>query len=98
DEANKGKGKEFSPPSISLDSTIILTDRVKEWIEDDGVRSLYDPGEVTPYFHQVLRQLDMECYEIGENIKDIQERVDWVLGITGLNAYGAAEGRTLGQS
>ncbi|PVG01696.1 hypothetical protein CPB86DRAFT_683379, partial [Serendipita vermifera] len=79
DEPNNGTGKEPYTTRISLRSTIILTGGVKEWIEDDGIRSLYDPYEVTSYFRDVLERLGMEWHEIGENIKDLQERVDWVL-------------------
>jgi GTPase SAR1 family protein len=98
DEPTERTGKKASLPQPSLRSTIILTDGVKEWIEDDGIRSLYDPFEVTGHFRQLLRGLGVEWHEIGENIKDIQKRVDWILNITGLDAYGATGSCTLGRN
>jgi nicotinamide riboside kinase len=68
-----------------LRPVVILAGGVKEWQrQDDGVRSLYDPFGVTDYFRATLQQLGMSYSELGEDIKDLDERVDRVLDISGL--------------
>lgn len=83
-----------SPSSRSLAAgqyplrpVVVLTGGVKEWQgHDDGVRSLYDPFEVTKYFRQTLANLHIRYSEIGEDIKNIDRRVDWVLNISNLDS------------
>jgi len=71
--------------SMTLRPIVVLAGGVKEWqAYDDGVRSLYDPFEVTTYFRQTLAQLNIQYSEIGEDVKDIDRRVDWVLDLSGL--------------
>jgi predicted ATPase len=79
---------QVSPPatySTTLRPVVILMGGVKEWQgQDDGVRSLYDPFEVTNYFRSTLGQLGIPYKELGEDIKVLSERVEWTLDISGL--------------
>jgi hypothetical protein len=69
---------------VHVQSFVILTDGVEAWRIDDGVRSLYNPWEATEVFRKKLTELGISYNEIGENILDINERVDWVMKLTGL--------------
>jgi predicted ATPase len=85
-----GRGAESQVSLLATGSTmlhpvVILAGGVKEWQgQDDGVRSLYDPFGVTDYFRATLEQLGIAYNELGEEIKDLNERVDSVLDISGL--------------
>lgn len=74
----------FSEKGTYIDPLVILTDGVDEWRVDDGVRSLYDPKTVAVTFRDVLARLKISHLELGENIKDIEERVAWVMTASGL--------------
>lgn len=75
-----------SSQPVILRPIVVLVTGVKEWQgHDDGVRNLDDPFEVTEYFRQTLEKWNIGYEEIGENIKNIDRRVDWVLDIAGLN-------------
>jgi len=95
-----GQAIESQLPRLGAESTtlrpiVILTDGVKEWQGiDDGVRSLYDPFDVTRYFRHTLGQMGVKYSELGENIKDIDKRVDWVLEVSGLGPLKDQEQQT----
>jgi hypothetical protein len=70
---------------VDLRPVVILTDGVEEWKGvDDGVRSLYDPWKVTAFFRQVLQRLDIRYNILGDNIKDIKQRVEWTIDTASL--------------
>lgn len=69
---------------ISLKPTIILTNAVKEWIVDDGVRSLEDPWKIGGIFRDLLDGLGLAYSELGEEVMGIDERVEWVLKLSNL--------------
>ncbi|KAI8968820.1 AAA domain-containing protein [Trametes punicea] len=66
------------------ESLFVVLEPVREWIEDDGIRSLEDPWRYNEALVATLRELDIPYVTIGENIKDIRERVDLVLDMSGV--------------
>lgn len=42
---------------------------------DDGVRSLEDPWEYLGELFNTLKELDIPYFELGEPVKNLQERV-----------------------
>ncbi|KAG8751263.1 hypothetical protein FRC14_008036 [Serendipita sp. 396] len=70
--------------SSLIHSVVILTDGVEEWREDDGVRSLYDPWKVADVFRRKLAALRIPYHEVGEDMKDLGERINWVVQLAGL--------------
>lgn len=80
-----GTSAEFD---LVIRPTVIVTDGVMEWKgTDDGVRSLYDPWVVTAVFRRVLRELNIPYLELGENIKDLRQRVEWAIDVADLRQY-----------
>lgn len=78
-------GNEFhGEEPLQIKPLVILTDGVEAWREDDGVRSLYNPWEVTAVFEKKLMELAIPYNKIGDNILNINERVDWVMRLAGL--------------
>lgn len=58
----------------------LLLRPVPEWLVDDGVRSLEQHGRSFYVFRAVLAELGIPYHEIGEEMKDLSERVNWVKG------------------
>lgn len=56
---------------------------VQEWFEDDGVRSLEDPRVYNTHLFAVMEELEIPFVCIGEERKDIRDRVDFVRELLG---------------
>ncbi|KAN0101108.1 AAA domain containing protein [Tylopilus felleus] len=56
----------------------LLLRPVPEWIVDDGVRSLEQHARSFHVYRQVLAELGIPYQEMGEEIKDLSERTNWV--------------------
>jgi nicotinamide riboside kinase len=56
----------------------ILLTPVPEWLVDDGVRSMSDGYRCLAVFRQVLSELEIKYEEIGANMKDLSDRVEFV--------------------
>ena len=65
-------------PNTLCPSQVVLNP-VEEWREDDGVRSLEDPWAYNTTLFQTLQDLQVQYIEIGEETKDLKERVEHVL-------------------
>ncbi|KAH7343654.1 AAA domain-containing protein [Rhizoctonia solani] len=65
-------------------AVFILLNPVKEWIEDDGVRSLADPSGYPSTYRQYLNQFGIKYYEIDSSLKDLDGRVNVVLSWAGI--------------
>ena len=55
----------------------ILLKPVSGWLVDDGVRSMDERGQNAEVFRILLRELDIPFVELGEEIKNIQARVEF---------------------
>jgi nicotinamide riboside kinase len=62
-------------------SIVVLLNPVPEWLVDDGVRSLESQNECTTIFKELLNSLQVDYYELGAEMKFIQERVVAVMGL-----------------
>jgi len=51
---------------------------VPEWLVDDGVRSLEQYARSFHVYRAVLAELGISYREIGEDMKDLTERTNWV--------------------
>ncbi|KAH9888526.1 AAA domain-containing protein [Cubamyces lactineus] len=60
-------------------SLFVVLEPVTEWLEDDGVRSLEDPGRYNSVLVATLRELGIPYVTIGTETKDIRARVNLVL-------------------
>ncbi|KAI9462700.1 AAA domain-containing protein [Boletus coccyginus] len=56
----------------------LLLRPVPEWLVDDGVRSLEQHARSFHLFRAVLAELGISYREIGEDVKDLTERTNWV--------------------
>lgn len=56
----------------------LLLNPVPEWRVDDGVRSLEQHERCIVVFREVLTELGIPFSELGEEMKDLGERVEWV--------------------
>ncbi|KAF9237758.1 AAA domain-containing protein [Melanogaster broomeanus] len=56
----------------------LLLNAVPEWLVDDGVRSLEQHERCIVVFREVLTELGISFYEMGGEMKDLSERVEWV--------------------
>jgi hypothetical protein len=72
----------------------VLLRPVPGWLVDDGVRSLDDHTRCVEVFRRVLAEWGMKYHEIGEEISDIERRVDAVLAYVGLAPVGEHGGRS----
>ena len=55
----------------------ILLKPVSGWLVDDGVRSMDERGQNPEVFRNLLKELDIPFVELGEEIKNIQARVEF---------------------
>ncbi|KAG8691631.1 hypothetical protein FRC11_014383 [Ceratobasidium sp. 423] len=62
----------------------ILLHPVKEWFEDDGVRSLADPSGYPRAFKHYMDQFEIKYYELDDSLKALDDRVNAVLGWAGI--------------
>ncbi|EMD32885.1 hypothetical protein CERSUDRAFT_87609 [Gelatoporia subvermispora B] len=60
-------------------SLFVLLQPVIEWIVDDGVRSLEDPWRYNSALMKTLDGLEIPYVQIGEETKNIQARIEFVL-------------------
>lgn len=56
----------------------LLLRPVPEWFVDDGVRSLEQHARSLQVYRAVLADLGIPYHEIGEEMKDLSERTNWV--------------------
>ncbi|KAH9941432.1 AAA domain-containing protein [Amylocystis lapponica] len=59
------------------DSLFVILQPVPEWVQDDGVRSLEDPRRYSERLVAMLNELGISFTELGADIKDIKERVEF---------------------
>ncbi|KAL4246290.1 P-loop containing nucleoside triphosphate hydrolase [Abortiporus biennis] len=59
-------------------SLFIVLQPVKEWVVDDGVRSLEDPWRYNQILARTLDELGVPFVELGEGIRDLRERLEIV--------------------
>lgn len=62
-------------------SIIILLTPVKEWIVDDGIRSLEHQEECLRLFRDLLKAFKIPYREISHDMKFLDERVVFTLGL-----------------
>lgn len=65
-------------------SIVILLKPVPKWLVDDGVRSTENQDICIGIFKGLLKDLDIEHYELGEDMMYLEERVTFALGRGGL--------------
>lgn len=56
----------------------LLLRPVPEWLVDDGVRSLEQHARSFHIYLAVLAELGIPYHEIGDDMKDLSERTNWV--------------------
>jgi nicotinamide riboside kinase len=61
-------------------SLFVLLHPVKEWIEDDGIRSLGDPSCYPDTFKRYLERFGIRYFEMDHTLKNLDDRVERVLG------------------
>lgn len=61
---------------------VVVLGPVKEWIVDDGVRSLEDPERYNYFLRGLLHELEIPYIEIGQETKDLRARVELVVNQT----------------
>jgi len=59
-------------------SLFIVLQPVKEWIKDDGVRSLENPWNYNKHLFATLEELNIPYVTIGADLKDLDSRVAFV--------------------
>ncbi|CAE6538467.1 unnamed protein product, partial [Rhizoctonia solani] len=57
----------------------VLLYPVKEWFEDDGIRSLADPSNYPLTYKHYLNQFGIQYYELDSSLKDLDGRINAVL-------------------
>ena len=65
--------------------TFVLFKPVPEWLVDDGVRTMEKQDQTLEVFRSILKELGIPHVELGEEMKDLQERVAFTIGLIGLN-------------
>lgn len=58
----------------------LLLRPVPEWLVDDGVRILEEQARSFYVFRAMLAELGIPYHVMGEEVKDLSERVNWVKG------------------
>ena len=71
------------------EGTFILFKPVPEWLVDDGVRSIDNQDSSLEVFCNVLKELEIRYVELGEEIKDLQARVTFVMKLMNQNGTNA---------
>lgn len=62
-------------------SIFILLKPVREWIMDDGVRSIEDLDKCYEIFRLMLKECGIQFREIGTEVGFLEERVAWLMGL-----------------
>lgn len=60
-------------------SIFILLKPVREWVVDDGVRSIESLDQCYEVFRSVLKECGIEFREIGVEVGFLEERVTWLM-------------------
>lgn len=69
--------------------TFVLFKPVPEWLVDDGVRSMEKQDRTLEVFRDILGELEIPYVELGEEIKDLQARVTFAVGLINPNGTSA---------
>ena len=72
------------------EGTFVLFKPVPEWLVDDGVRSMEKQDHTLEAFRKILKELDIPYVELGEEIKNLQARVTFVMGLINQNGTNAS--------
>jgi len=72
------------------EGTFVLFKPVPEWFVDDGVRSMEQQDRTLEAFRKILKELDIPYVELGEEIKDLQARVTFAMGLINQNGTNAS--------
>ncbi|KAJ3916404.1 AAA domain-containing protein [Lentinula edodes] len=67
--------QEVLPFYHSPRSTFVLLRPIKEWMIDDGVRSLEDGEHCHDMFVRILKELNISYIELGEDCRWLEERI-----------------------
>ncbi|KAJ3811693.1 AAA domain-containing protein [Lentinula lateritia] len=67
--------QEVLPFYRSPRSTFVLLRPIKEWMIDDGVRSLEDGEHCHDMFVRILKELNISYIELGEDCRWLEERI-----------------------
>lgn len=62
----------------SSSSTFVLLGPIREWLVDDGIRSLEDGEHCHDMFVKILKELGIQFVELGEDCRCLEERVVYV--------------------
>jgi len=62
----------------SSSSTFVLLSPIREWLVDDGVRSLENGESCHDMFVKMLKELHIQFVELGEDCRRLEERVSYV--------------------
>ncbi|CAA7257407.1 unnamed protein product [Cyclocybe aegerita] len=62
-------------------SVVILLTSVPEWLVDDGVRTTENQEECVGIFKKLLEDLNVQYFEIGKEMKFLEERVMRAVGL-----------------
>lgn len=62
-------------------STFILLKPVREWVTDDGIRSIEDLDRCYEVFRLILAEYGIPFREIGTEMRFLEECVAWLMGI-----------------
>ncbi|KIJ15188.1 hypothetical protein PAXINDRAFT_115204 [Paxillus involutus ATCC 200175] len=57
----------------------LLLNPVPEWLVDDGVRSLEQHDRCMVVYREILAELGIQYNEMGAEMKELSERVKWVM-------------------
>jgi nicotinamide riboside kinase len=70
--------------------TFVLFKPVPEWLVDDGVRTMEKQDQTLEVFRNILKELGIPYVELGEEIKDLQARVAFAIGLINPNGTDAS--------
>ncbi|KAI0712795.1 AAA domain-containing protein [Cerioporus squamosus] len=85
DGAEEGRRKLLDDDSFKAvlpfyrQSLFVVLEPVAEWLVDDGVRSLEDPWRYNGVLYKTLADLAIPYITLGATVKDVAERVDYVV-------------------
>lgn len=64
--------------SVDIPRVEVILQPIEEWFHDDGVRSLEDPWEYNEQLYATMTELNIPFVTIGEERKDLRERVEFL--------------------
>lgn len=62
-------------------AVVVLLMPVKEWLVDDGVRSLEDGEVCAEEFQMLMKILEIQFHKLGGEMKDLEDRTRFVLDL-----------------